>query len=266
MAIQLTFPAGCAFVAGGTGNVGSGVVSRWAEAGLHVAFTYRRNHVAAEALEKALVGRGLSARAVRMDTADEESIETALDLAEDFAGPIRTVACTTGAAVPFNRMADFTIGEVESFVAADALACYRVVHSVVPRLRAGGGGSITVATTIATARVIEFDGISPFSKGAVQALVRQIAAEEAGNNIRCNDVAVGLIADASLEQITSAARVLDSPMRERFEALMAQMRGLVKLGRPGSPREAGDLFAFLASDQAAFITGQRIAIDGGISL
>lgn len=266
MAIQLTFPAGCAFVAGGTGNVGSGVVSRWAEAGLSVAFTYRSNQAAAEALEKSLTGRGLMARAVQMDATDEESIETALDVADDFGGPIRTVACTTGAAVPFNRIADFTIAEVESFVAADALACYRVIRSVIPRLRANGGGSLTVATTIATTRVIEFDGISPFSKGAVQALVRQIAAEEAENNIRCNDVAVGLIADASLEQIASAARLLDSPMRERFEALMTQMGRLVKLGRPGSPREAGDLFAFLASDQAAFITGQRIAIDGGISL
>ena len=266
MTIHLTFPDGCAFVAGGTGNVGAGVVSRWAEAGLDVVFTYRSNREAAEALEKDLTGRGLTARAVRMDTADEASIDTALDLAEEFAGPLRTVACTTGAVVPFNRIADFTIAEVESFVSADALACYRVLHSVIPRLRANGGGSITVATTIATARVIEFDGVSPFSKGAVQALVRQIAAEEAEHNIRCNDVAIGLIADASLEQIASTARLLDSPTRERFEALMAQMRGLVKLGRPGSPREAGDLFAFLASDQAAFITGQRIAIDGGLSL
>lgn len=270
MAVQLTFPAGSAFVAGGTGNVGTGVVRRLAEAGLDVAFTYRSHRDAAEALEGSLMDRGLRVRAVSMDTGEEASIHAALDSAEDFGGPIRTVACVTGAPVPFNRIADFSIDEVESFILADALADalagYRVVHSVIPRLRSNGGGSITVATTIATQRVIEFDGISPLSKGALQALVRQVAAEEARHGIRCNDVAVGLVVDASMDEVASAATLLESPARERFEALVAQMRDLLRLGRPGSPAEAGDLFAFLASDQASFITGQRIALDGGITL
>ena len=266
MTIRLSFPAGSAFVAGGTGNVGAGVVRRLAQAGLDVTFTYRSNRAGAEALQQDLLRRQLNARAVPMDTADEISIDAALDLAEDYGGPLRTVACVMGAPVPFNRIADFAIEEVEAFVSADALACYRVVHAVVPRLRANGGGSITIATTIATARVIDYDGVSPFSKGALQALVQQVAAEEAEHGIRCNDVAIGLVVDASLEEVASVALLLDSPVRERFEALMTQMEGLLRLRRPASPDEAGNLFAFLASDQAAFITGQRVAIDGGITL
>jgi NAD(P)-dependent dehydrogenase (short-subunit alcohol dehydrogenase family) len=59
---------------------------------------------------------------------------------------------------------------------------------------------------------------------------------------------------------------LASPGRERTEELLDELRGRVRLGRHGYPAEAGYLFAFLASDQAAFITGQSIMLDGGMTL
>ena len=121
-------------------------------------------------------------------------------------------------------------------------------------------------TTIATGRVIAYDGLSAFSKGAVQALVRQIAAEEAENGIRCNDVAIGLVTDASADDMAAVRDALPSPTGERFGALISQLQSLLRLGRVGTPAEAGMLFAFLASEQAGFLTGQRVAIDGGITL
>jgi NAD(P)-dependent dehydrogenase (short-subunit alcohol dehydrogenase family) len=266
MPLQLTFPAGSAFVAGGTGNVGAGVVATFAEAGLLVTFTYRSNEAAATRLVRSLGDRGFEVMAVRMEMQEPESIDAALDEAEAFGGPLRTVACTSGAQVPFNRIADFDVGEVESYLAGDAGTYYRLLHRVVPRLRANGGGSITVTTTIATQRVIAYDGLSAYSKGAVQALVRQIAAEEAEHGIRCNDVAIGLVTDASVDDMVAVMEALPSPTRERFGALISQLRGLLRLGRVGTPAEAGMLFAFLASEQAAFVTGQQVAIDGGISL
>ena len=264
--MQLTFPDGGVLVAGGTGNVGMGVVRVLAEAGLPVVFTYRNRADSARELERSILDAGLRAEAVRMDMGDLASIDDALDAAEAFGGPLRTVVCATGAVVPFDRLADFDVAEIEAFFDGDVLAYYRLLHQAVPRLRASGGGSITVTTTIATERVIEWDGISSFSKGAVKALIRQLAAEEARHGIRCNDVGISVIIDGSLEDALSGVALVPAPLGERAAELLGQLRDRARLGRAGTPREAGNLFAFLASDQASYITGQSIAIDGGMTL
>jgi len=264
--LTLTYPEGSVLVAGGSGSVGSGAVTRLAEAGLPVTFTYRGNERAAHKLEKSSTEQGHRVQAVRMTAEDPASVAGALTAAEEFGGPLRTFAWAVGSRVPFNKLADFTIEEVVDFVNGDALACYRVLHQVVPALRRNGGGSITAATTIATQRVVAYDGISPFAKGAVQALLRQLAAEEAEHGIRVNDIAIGMIFDMpieELEQLTLAGDGIDS---KRMSAMLTQLRSQKRLGSSGRPGDAGNLFAFLASDQASFLTGQRIAIDGGMTL
>jgi hypothetical protein len=108
------------------------------------------------------------------------------------------------------------------------------VHQVVPRLRASGGGSITITTTIATERVIVWDGMSAFSKGAVQALVRQVAAEEGPNGIRCNDVGISWIVDMPAVTPTGRPDSLASPGRERTEELLDAPGPALRPGRVGS--------------------------------
>jgi NAD(P)-dependent dehydrogenase (short-subunit alcohol dehydrogenase family) len=264
--VQLTFPEGGALVAGGTGNVGAGVARVLAQAGLPVVFTYRSREDEARRFERTLLDAGHRVKAVRMDMADIASIDAALDVAEAFGGPLRTLTCATGATVPFDRLVDFSIDEVEAFFAGDVLAYYRLLHQAVPRLRAGGGGSVTVTTTIATSRVIDWDGISSFSKGAVEALIRQLAAEEARHGIRCNAVGISVIVEIPLADALAGASLAPPPVGERLGELLGQLNDRARLGRGGTPDEAGYLFAFLASDQAAFITGQRINIDGGMAL
>ncbi|MET0378235.1 MAG: SDR family oxidoreductase [Spongiibacteraceae bacterium] len=266
MTIQLTYPEGCALVAGGTGSVGAGVTRQLAKAGLPVTFTYCGNQAKAAALEKELTDAGLKVFACRMDMSDPASIDAAIKRAIDNGGRLHTVACATGAPVPFNNIADFEIAEVEKFFDTDAMSYYRLFHQVVPVLRASGGGSITATTTIATRRVIAFDGISPFSKGAVEALLRQLAAEEAPYGIRCNAVPIGWITDLTSDAMLQWTASLASPQRERLTTLLNQLNDIIRLERPGRPEEAGNLFAYLASDQASFITGQSIAIDGGATL
>lgn len=266
MGLELTFPDGAALVAGGTGNVGAGVARTLAGSGLPVTFTYRGSEERARELEAELRDAGARAQAVCMDMGDPASIDAALDAAETFGGPVRTVAGASGAVVPFNRIADFSVAEIEGFLADDAMGYYRLVHRAVPRLRANGGGSITLTTSVAVDRVLRFDGISPFSKGAVRALVRQVAFEEAEHGIRCNDVAIAMTLPGSFDDAAAFAGTLPPPYRERLGALLDQLRSQIRLGRPSTAAEAGNLYAFLASDQASFVTGQSIALDGGLTL
>jgi NAD(P)-dependent dehydrogenase (short-subunit alcohol dehydrogenase family) len=265
MTISLTYPEGCALLAGGWGNVGVGITRRLAEAGLPVISTYVSNSARAEAAAEKLRAEGLKVWARQMDMGEAASIDAAIAFAEQTAGKLHTVACTSGVTVPFNNLADFTIEEVESFFSGDGMGYYRLVNRVVPALRRNGGGSITLCTTFALLRVIAFDGISPFSKGAVDAMVRQIAWEEAQHNIRCNSVPISWVveSDALTDEWLAS---IPSPTGERMKALIYQIRDMMRLKGPVPPTSIGDLFAFLASDQARKITGQSVSVDGGATL
>jgi NAD(P)-dependent dehydrogenase (short-subunit alcohol dehydrogenase family) len=266
MAITLSYPEGGAFVSGGTGRVGSGIVTRLAEAGVTVVFSYLGNTASARELEARLCGRGLKVHAVQMDLRDSVSIDAALRFAAESTGRLHSVVFGGGPPVRFARLADFPTEALQEFIQADALGCHRLFHCAVPLLRGWGGGSLTACTTIALKRVIDFDGMSPFSKGAVNALVRQVAAEEAPHGIRCNAVSISWTSPLSIEEQLAEIRRIPGQEGEYVEALMQQLMRSVRLGRPSRPDEAGDLFAFLASDQAAYITGQIIDLDGGLSL
>lgn len=266
MAIQLTFPNGAALVAGGTGTVGEGIVRRFAAADVPTYFTYLSSAEPARALEAELRSTGAEVTAVRMDLADSAAIDAVLADAVARHGRLHSVACAAGARVPFNRMADFTAEEVGRYFAGDALTYFRLFQRAIPVLRAGGGGSLTACTTIALRRHIKFDGVSPFSKGAVEALARQLAAEEGEHGIRVNTVPIGWVTEAAPAELIERLSQDPGPQAKMLVELMEQLTGLIRLGRPAKLAEAGDLFVFLASDQAAYITGQSIALDGGATL
>jgi len=136
----------------------------------------------------------------------------------------------------------------------DIKGFYHVLKSVVPALREGGGGSITALTTAAIHKYISTDALSSLPKAGVQHLCTAIAREEGPNGIRANFVAVGLIAVGLSQEIESPpGGILDQWMQQ------------VALGRPGAPDELSDAVVFLASENAGYITGQSLPVDGGYS-
>jgi NAD(P)-dependent dehydrogenase (short-subunit alcohol dehydrogenase family) len=270
MAITLTFPAGGALVAGGTGRLGEGIVRQLAKAGVPQVFTFAGNEEKARALESELREQGHVVDAVRMDSEDVGSIRAALDRVVADHGRLHTVAVGAGVPVSFAKMADFAVEDVERFVAGDALGYFRLFKQAIGIMRGSGGGSIVAVSSVAVKRVIEFDGMSPFSKGSVDALVRQLAYEEAEHGIRVNAIAIGWVDRMTLEEVQ---RHIPAGRPERCEtqmdmtrAILDQMTGLIRFHRPGTLEEGGNLAAFLASDQASFLTGQIIDLDGGASL
>jgi NAD(P)-dependent dehydrogenase (short-subunit alcohol dehydrogenase family) len=267
MTISLSYPAGGMLVTGGTGNVGAGVVRRLAAAGVPLVFTYRTNATQAEAVLAQVAGASVVAQP--MDMTDAGSIRAALDRVVEEYGAIHGVACGAGQPVPFDRMADFSIEQIEAFMHNDAIGYYRIFHEAVPMLRANGGGTITTTTSVACRRILPYDGISAFSKAAVDALIRQVATEEGRNNIRCNAVAIGWVEPREMEQVHAQTPAETPDPQNHDEMLVAIMQQQIRQNRlrgPTKPDEAGNLFAFLASDQASYLTGQSISLDGGFLL
>lgn len=266
MLITYTYPAGGALMAGGTGSIGQGVVEGLCRAGVPVLFTYLGNESKAAALLERLSAEGYQVRARKMDMRKPDEIEAALDELESWVGRVHSVMTTAGAPVPFAKTADYLPEQIDAFMAGDALAYFRLFRSAVQRMRKSGGGSIACTSTIDVGKLALYNGASGMSKGAVEAMMRHIAVEEASANIRANYVRIGWVGDSSyadhqdwLEQPASGEPTTQAEMLAsigRSHMLNTPMQ------RPGTLREAGDVFAFLASEQASYLTGQCIRMDG----
>jgi NAD(P)-dependent dehydrogenase (short-subunit alcohol dehydrogenase family) len=264
MSLALTFDPGAMLVSG-CGRVGAGVVRVLAQAGVPVLFTYNRDSARADDLVRAVEAAGGRVRARRMDLADTNSIKAALDDAASFGGGLRHIVSSGGPMMPFGPMAELDPKAVADFFDADAMGALRLAQTAIPYLRKDGG-SISFCTTIANFRIVNLDGASPFSKGAVEALMRQIAYEEAKSKIRSNSVAVSWVSDLSKEEQFKDVSVAPEPQLTYINSLINQMYDGTPLERPALSDEAGYLFAFLASQQAAYLTGQTFRFDGGFAL
>jgi NAD(P)-dependent dehydrogenase (short-subunit alcohol dehydrogenase family) len=131
----------------------------------------------------------------------------------------------------------------------DAFTC--LVTGVLPALRASSG-SLVALTSAALDRHAPADVLSTAPKAAISAIVRALAREEGRHGVRANEVAVGWI-DAGM------AKVIGFP-----EGWEERARRNIPLRRPGRANEVADAVAFLAS--ATYVTGQRLAVDGGYSV
>lgn len=268
MALSLTYPEGGMLVTGGTGSVGGGIVRQLAKAGVPVVFTYRGNTDKADQLANEVHDAGGQAWTQAMDMEDEGSVKAAVDRVIAECGSIHGLAVGAGQMVSFNNLMDFTVEQAAQFMNVDALGYFRLFRAVTPFLREQRGGSITSCSTHAMRRVLAYDGISPFSKGSVEAMVRQVAAEEGKYNIRCNAVGIGWVqpGEADFSKIPPKPDVEPSDEMGRMMVLMRQLVDQARIPRAGTPEDAGNLFAFLASNEAAYLTGQIIDIDGGLAL
>ncbi|WP_217559340.1 SDR family NAD(P)-dependent oxidoreductase [Streptomyces sp. GbtcB6] len=248
---------GTAFVAGGSGGIGAAVVRTLATHGSDVTFTYRGNHEAAAALVDDVKAHDRQVRSVQLDLTDEAATARAVTEAAETSGGLHTLVYAAGPHVPMTHLSRVTPARYRAQLEADAVAFFNLVHPALPLLRASGG-SVVAVTTVATRRFPVRDGLSSGAKGAVEAVARALAAEEGRYGVRVNCVAPGMLDDGI------AARLIDTGELDA-EALAITRRN-IPLRRFGHGQDIAEAVCFLASDRAAFITGQALAVDGGYSV
>jgi 3-oxoacyl-[acyl-carrier protein] reductase len=267
--LALTFPGkGGVFVAGGDGVVGSAVVRTFTRAGVPVAFTYLANAARAKELAKEASALGAPATAYALDLGDSRATRSLLVSAARKLRGFHTVIYTAGPTLQFAPVRELPPEDAERFLLGDAMCCYRLFHHAIPLLAGGGGGALIACSSMATMRVVDNDALSAMPKAAIEALVRQVAAEEAARKIRCNAVALGWIGGwaSSFEEAFAVAESMPTDTRDRVLAMLRQMVASIRMRRPGRPQEAANLIAYLASEQASYITGRTVQADGGASL
>ncbi|OHV40335.1 short-chain dehydrogenase [Parafrankia colletiae] len=231
--------------------------------GARVALVGRDTDRAQAAVERLGQGR---ATALVGDVGRPGEAERLLAEAVEALGELAGVAVTTGTSTAAHASLDAASDQVWADAVDDVLmGTVRTVRAAVPHLVAGGGG--TVVTTAAYGMRAYHPDRLPYVtlKSGVAAFTKTVARAYGGSGVRANCVCPGAIETASLAALRGTlARERGVPPAGLLEQIMVEEWHMdVALRRPGTPGEVGDLFAFLLSPRAGYLTGAVINIDGG---
>lgn len=239
-----------ALVGGSSRGLGRAVAEALAREGADVVLCAR----GAEALEEAAAAIRAESEArvlaVPADLASEEEVERLVHRAAEALGPVQVLVTNAGGppAGPFEAHS------LEAWRAAVRLNLESVIHLVrrcLPGMRERGWGRVITITSVAVKQPVDGLVLSNSVRAAVAGLARTLANEVAADGITVNNVMPGYTRTRRLEELAEGP--------ETFRAWEAQ----IPAGRLGEPRELAALVAFLASERAAYITGQSVAVDGG---
>lgn len=140
---------------------------------------------------------------------------------------------------------------------------YHLLQALLPRMIADGGGSIACIASVASSiRGLPRRAAYGATKAALIGMAKSVAADYAEASIRCNAVCPGTVMTPSLRERMAAIAASVGGL----DQAMQQFVGRQPMGRLGQPEEIAALCAYLMSDDSAFVTGQHIAIDGGITI
>jgi 3-oxoacyl-[acyl-carrier protein] reductase len=235
-------------VTGASRGIGAAIARRLAAADYGVALSCRSGVAAAEAVAEAIRSAGGEARVLVADVAEREGLRRALAADMERHGTYYGVVCNAGIArdAAFPMMSD---ADWDDVLRTNLGGFYNVLSAVVtPMIRRRAPGRIVAITSVSGLMGNRGQANYSASKAGIMAAARSLAVELAKRRITVNCVAPGLID-------TDMTREL--PMRD-------EMIKAIPAGRAGTPEEVASMVAFLMSDEAAYVTRQVIAVNGGL--
>jgi NAD(P)-dependent dehydrogenase (short-subunit alcohol dehydrogenase family) len=240
-----------ALVTGAARGIGRGIAEVFADEGADVAVNDVENLSQAEEVVRSITAKGTRAVAVPGDVSKRTDVEPMIDRVWKELGPIDILVNNAGieTIVPFLELTDDQWTRLTDVNLRGAWLCSQVFCR--RALAEGRQGAIVNIGSIQAAKVLPGRTHYAPSKLALEALTRNMSAEMTPQGIRVNCIHPGLIDTPMTAWVMKDADIL--PL------ILAQ----ISLGRAGQPREIGTVAAFLASDEASYLTGQSIFVDGG---
>ena len=230
----------------GSRGIGAAIVERLAHEGYAVAFTYMSSEAAAHEIEEKVIDRGGRAKAIKADSGDAEDIRAAVSTAVDSFGKLDAVVVNAGI---------FRMATIEAVSEADLDEMLRInVRGVYLSIQAAagqmndGGRIVTIGSNVAIRTGFPGASVYQMTKAAVAAMVKGVALDIAPRGITVNNVQPGptdtAINAGGIETLSTM-----SPLK-----------------RVAQPEEIAGLVAYVVADEAGYMTGASLTIDGGFTL
>lgn len=236
-----------AFVTGGSRGIGLASARRLQADGARVAITYRAT------LPSDLASNGATVPIcpVECDVTDSASVDGAFSKVEAEFGPVEILVCSAGVTDDglLMRMSDEKFAHV---IDTDLTACFRATKRALPQMVRARFGRIIYLSSVVGAMGNAGQANYAAAKSGLVGLARSVAREVASRQVTANVVAPGLVQTDMLAALPAA----------QVEALLAR----VPLGRIADPAEVAAVVSFLCSDEAAYVTGAVVAVDGGLGM
>lgn len=243
MSIAQPFAGKVALVFGGARGIGEAIVLRLARDGADVAFTYVTSADKAGSVADAATWHGVRSAALRADSADPHAVGAAVERTVRDFGRLDIVVVNAGIVIT-GSVDELSLDDFDRMVATNVRGVFAGIRFSAPHL-ASGGRIITIGSNTADRTAFPGAGVYAMTKAAVAGLVRGAAIDLAPRGITVNNVQPG----PTLTDMTAG--------------LVERAKSLIPLGRMGEPAEIAGLVAYLASAEAAFVTGASMTVDGG---
>jgi 3-oxoacyl-[acyl-carrier protein] reductase len=233
-----------AIVTGSSRGIGRAIAERLAADGAAVVVNYARDEQAAQEVVNAIRGRGCQALAIQADVAKPAEVRRLFAEARTAFGALDIVVANAGVAV-IKSLVESTEEEFDHVFDANAKGVFFTLQEAARQVR--DGGRIVVVSTGGTRMLMSSTALYLGSKGAVEQFVRVLSRELGPRSITVNALSPGFT-DTDL-----------LPERDRTIAA-----GMSPFARIGEPAEVASVAAFLASDDARWVTGQNVGAGGGV--
>lgn len=242
-----------AIITGSTRGIGRSIAEQMAQAGAKVVISSRTPEDC-DAVANAIAQQGGQALAIPASISKFAELEVLVRKTRDAWGKVDILVCNAASNPFYGSMMDLPDEIYDKTMRNNILSNLWLCKLVVPEMRQRKDGVVIIVSSIAGVRATATLGVYALSKAADMQLARNLALEFGKDNVRVNCIAPGLIK-------TDFAKALwENPkLREQREAQ-------TPLGRLGDPDDIGGIAVFLASRAGAFITGQTIIADGGVTI
>jgi len=237
-----------AFVTGGSRGIGAAIVERLVSDGFHVTFSYVNGQEKASDLERALLQRGASVKAIKCDSSVAEELESAINATAEKFGGIDVLVSNAGIG-RFDPIWDLTLEDFDRTVAVNIRPIFVATKAVVNHMPKGGR-IITIGSCNAERMPWPNGSIYAMSKAAVAMMGSALARDLAQRGITINTVQPGPI---------------DTDLNPAKGPQAATQHGVMALDEHGTGHDIADMVSYLARPESRFVTGAKLTIDGGFN-